>query len=238
MKNLIYLTTFIFLVVFLTSCSKDDATQSGTATLKISAGFKNSTTGKQSASKMASDINFTEGHIKIVEIVFDGTLVTGDSTSRTLAISSTIDFKTGVANPVLEMEIPAGTYSDLNLGIELRDEDSLPSIVMEGTFTRNGGEVVPIKFEFNSGEVFEAESTQEVTVSMDRDVLSIIVFDPDVWFSVVPDIALDNASLTDGVIFIDETLKDGVIVISETSNAAIFDLVADRLDISTQAVFN
>jgi hypothetical protein len=31
--------------------------------------------------------------------------------------------------------------------------------------------------------------------------------------------------------------NDGVIVISENSNSAIFDLIADGLDLSTEAVF-
>ncbi len=228
MKNLIYLTTFIFLVVFLTSCSKDDATQSGTATLKITAGIANSSSSKQFVSRINENLNFSTGYVWVREIVFDGTLETGSSISRTVERFSKIDFATGVATPSLDdITIPAGTYTFVNLGIELRDEDTQPAIIMEGTYTRTDSSTSPIRFEFNSGEVFEAETSQQVTVNEAETVLSRIVFDPSVWFSVVSTNALENANLN----------SEGVIVISETSNASIFDLVADRLDVSTESVF-
>ena len=74
--------------------------------------------------------------------------------------------------------------------------------------------------------LFEAETSQQVEVGTNQTVLSKIVFDPQVWFSVISTDALDNAVLT-----------DGTIIISQTKNASIFDLVADRLDVSTESVF-
>lgn len=250
MKNLIYLTTFIFSVVFLTSCSKDDSIGSGTATLQITAGFKNSTTDKQSASKMTSQLNFTSGFLRVVEIVFDGTLDTGVSVSRTLEGSSKIYFtpESGFnpndldpeENSEFVIDIPVAIYTDVNLGIELRDEDSLSSIEMKGTYTRNDDTTVAILFEFNSGEVFEAETTSEqesVDLREDNVLLSRIVFDPNEWFK---DVLL--AGLLENVTPVNIPNDDNVnvltIVISETSNAAIFDLVADGLDVSTQATFS
>jgi hypothetical protein len=233
MKNLILLVTFIGSLAFLTSCSKDDSVGSGNATLKISAGIKSpstskSPTAKESSSTLNVNLNFTSGYIWVGEIVFDGSLQSGPSISRTVARFSKIDFATGVATPSLDdIIIPAGTYSFVNLGVELRDEDAQPSIVMEGTYKHTNGSIIPIRFEFNSGEVFEAETSQQVVVNENQNVLSRIVFDPKEWFSVVPTNALDNASVN----------ANGVIVISETRNASIFDLVADRLDVSTQSIF-
>ena len=97
---------------------------------------------------------------------------------------------------------------------------------MEGTYTRLDSSTDPIRFEFNSGEVFEAESAG-ASVQIDKIAIAKITFDPSIWFSVISSERLDNANL-DG---------SGVIVISETQNAAIFSDVADRLDISTQAAF-
>lgn len=230
MKNLILLVTFIGSLAFLTSCSNDDSIGSGNATLKISAGIANTSakSSKQAAAKINENLNFTSGYVWVSEIVFDGTLSRGSSISRTVERFSKIDFATGVATPSLDdVTIPVGTYTFVNLGVELRDEDAQPSVVMEGTYTHTDSSIIPIRFEFNSGEVFEAETSQEVTVNENQTVLSRIVFDPIVWFSVVSTNALDNASVN----------GEGVIVISETSNASIFDLVADRLDVSTESVF-
>lgn len=228
MKNLFYLATFIISAVFFTSCSTDDSVGSGNATLKITAGIANSSSNRQSVSRINENLNFTTGYVWVIEIVFDGTLETNASISRTIERSSKIDFATGIATPSLDdITIPAGTYTFVNLGIELRDEDTQPAIIMEGTYTRSDDSTSLIRFEFNSGEVFEAETSQQVTVNEDETVISRIVFDPIVWFSVVSTDALDNASVN----------GEGIIVISETSNAPIFDLVADRLDLSTQSVF-
>ena len=86
--------------------------------------------------------------------------------------------------------------------------------------------VSPIRFEFNSGEVFEAEA-ESATVTSNVSAIAKITFDPIAWFERVSAQKLDNA----------RTNNDGVIVISETKNEAIFDLVADGLDRKTEAVF-
>ena len=232
MKNLL-VATVILCVFSLVSCSKDDPIGTGNATLQITAGLANSSTsGRQMTSKNTStrvnqNLVFTSGYVWVSEIVFYGTLESGNFVNRNVQRFSKIDFETGIAAPSLDdVTIPAGTYTDVYLGVELRDEDSQPSVIMEGTYTHSNSSVIPIRFEFNSGEVFEAETSQQVVVNENETALSKIVFDPQVWFSVVSTNALDNASLT-----------DGVIIISESKNEAIFDLVADRLDVSTESTF-
>ncbi|MFP8488704.1 hypothetical protein ACKGJO_06335 [Gracilimonas sp. Q87] len=85
---------------------------------------------------------------------------------------------------------------------------------------------VSLHFEFNSGEVFEAEADQ-VEFLEESVATTQITFDPVFWFSDVTSEMLDNASRD----------ANGVIVISETSNAEIFSNVADKLDVATQATF-
>ncbi|TRZ45544.1 hypothetical protein D3A96_06060 [Robertkochia marina] len=216
-------------VVALSSCSKDDT--SG-ATLKLTAGIENpSATQAKGVSLLAKEpgtLDFTSGYIWISEVVFDGDFASGESVSKSIGRFSKIDFATGVAEPSLDdVTIPSGTYTNVYLGIELRDEDAQPSIIMEGTYTRTDNTEVPVRFEFNSGEVFEAETDQTVVVADEQVVTAKIVFDPNVWFSVVSVNMLDNANLN----------AEGVMVISGSRNEAIFDLVADRLDVSTDAVF-
>tara|TARA_R110002049_G_scaffold88627_8_gene223509 strand:- start:597 stop:1298 length:702 start_codon:yes stop_codon:yes gene_type:complete len=232
MKNIL-LATVVLCVFSLVSCSKDDPIGTGNATLKITAGLTNSSatdkqmTSKSTSSTLNQNLDFTSGYVWVSEIVFYGTLESGNFVNRKVERFSKIDFETGIATPSLDdITIPAGTYTDVYLGVELRDEDSQPSVIMEGTYTHSNSTVIPIRFEFNSGEVFEAETSQQVVVNENETALSKIVFDPQVWFSVVSTNALDNASLT-----------DGVIIISETKNEAIFDLVADRLDVSTESTF-
>ena len=218
MKKLVFLLIATALFV---SCSEDDNAQGGT--LNISAGYATT------AGKMASNLEFTGGYIWLTEVQFEGHYASGDSIEVNIERSSRIDFATGVASPSLDdILIPSGDFVELELEVELRDEDAQPSIVMEGMYTRTDNTEVPIRFEYNSGETFEAEYERPVTIMDGETVLSRIVFDPNVWFSVVSNEALDNATVN----------TDGVIVISENSNEGIFDLVADRLDESTEAEFD
>lgn len=174
------------------------------------------------------DLQFTDGFITIREVVFDGDQVGGESVSISHEAIVIYDFGTGASQPENHaIDIPSGDYNDIYLGIELLDENDSPTLVIEGTYEKEAdGKVYPIRFEFNSGEVFEAEAPNG-SVPPNTPAIAKITFDPHDWFARVSFNALENAIVN----------NDGIIVISESSNTAIFDIVADGLDMSTEAVF-
>lgn len=225
-KQLFQITALSVLsVLIFTNCSDDD-TNSG-ASMKLA--IKMNTTSTSTTKAMnANSLVFNTGSVIIREIVFDGDMVTGDST-KSVSITheqiATIDLVTGNATPSVEVEIPVGTYRSVNLGIEIQDENDIPSVVAEGIYTNVDGIETPVRFEFNSGEVFEAEAPEH-TFQDGTNAIAEIDFSPAVWFSTITSTQLDNATRT-----------DGVIVVSESSNSAIFDIVADKLDNATQATF-
>jgi hypothetical protein len=221
--HLFPLALFCALIFTTFSCSKDDDAPNTNATIRLQATTTSSNTANQSR-MIVNDLVFDSGSIVIREVVFDGQNGT-NSVSRTKEQIATIDYATGVVTPEVLITIPAGTYTGVNLGIELQDVNSTPTVVIEGTYTNSDDVELPIRFEFNSGEVFEANAST-VEIEAGTDLIGKITFDALSWFSTVSADQLDNANLT-----------DGVIIISETKNASIFDIVADRLDIETQAVF-
>ncbi len=220
------LFTFFVLAGMITSCEKEEINPD--SQLTISANIINSPVVLASLHQNENgQLDFNSGYVWISEIGLDGDMTNGQSISLDIERFSKIDFATGIADPSLDdIVIPAGEYQSISLGVELRDEDEQPSILMEGTYTRMDGSISPIRFEFNSGEVFEAES-DGTTVIISQTAISRISFDPSIWFSVIAAERLDDADLD----------NQGVIVISENANEAIFDDVADRLDISTEATF-
>ncbi|GAO27753.1 hypothetical protein [Geofilum rubicundum] len=206
-----------------TSCEKDDDNNpNGNITLKVNTTSTSSVNLKSSVA--ANDLVFNSGTITIREVVFDGE-VGVNSVSRTISQIADINYATGTVSPGVVIEVPAGDYTGVNLGIELQDDGSDPSVVIEGTYTNSSEEITPIRFEFNSGEVFEANAAS-VTIEAGSDLVGKITFDAISWFSTVTPDELDNATLT-----------EGTIIVSETKNSDIFDKVADRLDVDTQAVF-
>jgi hypothetical protein len=212
----------LFLLLFL-SCEQDLVFEGdGTVRFQFEINKGDGVVNKTDAGRLS----FDSGFIVIREIVFDGDRQGASSVSITHGQVSTIDFATGVASPPVNVEIPAGQYRSVNLGIEIQDENDEPTIVIIGEYTRTDGTMAPIRFEFVSGEVFEAEA-ESATVPSNVQAIAQITFDPIAWFERVSANQLDNAN----------TDSNGVIVISENKNEAIFDIVADGLDRNTQAVF-
>lgn len=207
-------------LAIVTACSKEKATRNLTITTTMS---KSPISVNRT---MAASLVFNSGYVIVREVDFKGTK--SDQTILTISEEkiTTIDLVTGVASPLFDMNIPAGTYTRVNLGIEIQDENDKPSVVAEGVYTNDVGVTTPVRFEFNSGEVFEANSNGPVTLTQETPATAKIKFDPHVWFSTITKTQLNNATRT-----------NGVIIISETINAALFDIVADKLDDATEAVF-
>ncbi len=182
-------------------------------------------TGVGVSMEMASGSSARDNHLTVdaldawvTEVVFDAEGPEG-SISVTAEQDSQVDVTTGVANPdIVAIELTGGTYESVNLGVEIRDEDAQPGIVLEGELDGQA-----IRLEFNSGEVFEAEADL-LEVPADEIVQVQFILDPQAWFS-----GVDGTALQVG--------DDGVALISETSNAGVFDTIADLLDESTESVF-
>lgn len=211
----------LVLLLFIGSCKKEDTDVPGVTISPVMANSRIIVSGSTTATLL-----FNSGYVVVREVVFDGDRSSAMNVSITEEKISTINLTTGVANPPFVMDIPSGTYTSINLGIEIQDESSRPSVVAEGVYTNEAGATTPVRFEFNSGEVFEADSNTPVTLTQNTPATAKITFDPHVWFSTITKNQLDNATRT-----------SGVIVISETRNVGLFNIVSDRLDDATQAVF-
>ena len=187
---------------------------------------------KNSLGKISSaGLQFSSGIIVIREIVFDGERVITATTTTSVSITheqiTSIDLTSGAATPPIpEVLIPAGSYRSVNLGIEIYDETDEPSVVILGSYTTVDTVNIPLRFEFNSGEVFEANAS-EVVLLENTETTAKITLDPNFWFSSVTLQMLDNAVRD----------ENGIILISESINSDIFTLVADKLDEATQAIF-
>lgn len=95
---------------------------------------------------------------------------------------------------------------------------------MNGEYTHTNGSKFPIRFLFNSGEVFEA-TLASYLIEAGTNISCWLELDPNGWFSVVPQSNLDDAtSVLD---------SDGVMIISESVNTTVYDLVEMQLVATT-----
>lgn len=219
------LAAIVMTSVSFTSCQKDtnDVPQIGlkfntvTTPIPLNGGLK--------SAQQVKELQFTSGFITLREVEFE---VETDNDSIEiefeLELNTQIDFATGETNPDISfVEIPAGTYNEMEVEIELQDEGDSPAMVLNGTYIDAEGTSHPVRFEYNSGETFEVEKEGTITFATNESALAQVTFDPTVWFAEVSNEQLSLATKD----------NEGVIVISSTQNTNIFDVVADGLDLAT-----
>jgi hypothetical protein len=231
MKKMKFLTVAMAAILFagvsFTSCEDEVTTEEPKVGLK----FNTVTTpliltdGLKSAQQV-KELSFTSGFITLKEIEFE---VETDNDSIEiefeLEINTKIDFATGETNPDISyINIPAGTYEEFEIEIELQDEGDSPSMVLEGTYVDAEGTSHLVRFEYNSGETFEVEKEGVIVFATNKSALAQITIDPTVWFAEVTNSQLSAAT------------KDinGVIVISETQNVDIYEIAEEGLDLSSE----
>ncbi|PLX15111.1 MAG: hypothetical protein C0599_17425 [Salinivirgaceae bacterium] len=214
--------------ILFSSCDNNDDEVNKTPHVKIN--FNTVTTPMTVTDRLksameAKELAFTSGFITLREIQFE---VETDNDSIEvefeLEINTQIDFATGETNPDISfVEIPAGTYNEFEVEIELQDEGDSPSMVLDGAYIDANGTSHPVRFEFNSGETFQIEQEGIIVFTTNTSALTHITIDPTAWFAEVTNEMLTNADKI-----------DGVIVISETQNTDIFEIAADGLDFSSE----
>ncbi len=208
---LIALTLTIF-----SSCNKDDEQVPAIGTFTYKVAFSGNS---------SSYLNFSTGELVLREIVWDGTLEgNAISTSITHSIITSVDVATGLASPTTPIvDIAPGKYSDISMGIELQDNGVDPNMILEGIFTHSNASTIPIKFIFDSGEVFEG-SLSNYTIAPGSNTTCTLTLDLIHWFQNISQSELEDASLT-----------SGTIVLSESSNAELYDKVETAILNATES---
>lgn len=229
MNNLYFKLLTLILVVSFSACSSDDATERTmlavnfeTVTAPFNVQAQASTFNKQSTS--SGTFVFNDGFITLIAMEYEAENGV-EEVEFELEQVVVIDYATGIPNIDIEaIEIPAGTYQEVSVELELLDETDEPSVVLNGIYTSpDGTTTTPIRFEFNSGETFEVEREGTIVFTENESAIAQITFDPSAWFAGVTDDMMADA-----------TKSNGVIVISESQNSEIFDIVADGLDLATE----
>lgn len=216
-KSLVMLIGLAF-VMF--ACNDDE-----TNNARLNLDFNTVTTVDNANQRAISNgLVFTDGIITLNEISFSAETENDIMEIEfELEQKTVIDFATGTTTPDIGgINIPAGTYEEVEIEIELDDDAEEPGIMLAGTFTDNGGSH-PVRFELNSSETFEVEKSGTVIFESGVTALAEITLDPHVWFATVTADQLAAAMKND----------EGVIVISNTSNTTIYDKAVDGLELAT-----
>ena len=223
-KQSLILTIFsLFIIgIVLVGCEKEEDIKKPTLQLE----FNTVTSVADLKSTPANSLQFSEGHIILESIEFEAESDV-DSLEAEFEIESfiTIDFATGESNPdVSDIQIKPGTYTEIEIELELWDEDHEPAIDLDGIWTDSEGNEHTIRFLFDSGQDFSLEKEGEFTLTEGTTMIAEITFDPSIWFSGVSPDMISNADRD----------EDEVIIISSDINTAIYDIVEEKIDLVSE----
>lgn len=230
LKSIVLASIFLAGISF-TSCEKNDPLTEDTPAPNIGLKFNTVTSPVLlKSTQQTKQLSFNSGYIRLSELEFEAEK--DDDLYEIefeIEIDTKIDFATGTTNPDISfIEIPAGTYDEIEVEIELYDEDNSPAIVLYGTYLDAEGVSHDVRFEYSSDETFEVEKEGSITFSENESALAQITFDPTVWFAEVQDAHLSNATKN----------NEGVIVISESYNEDIYDMVEEGLELASEIEFD
>ncbi len=234
MKNLFSKLLALTILAGTSACSSDDSTEQleqDQTTLSVNFNTVTSPFEVQaerfSSNKQASGGNFVfnDGFITISELEYEAESENDlETVEFELEQMVVIDFTTGIPTPdIRTISIPAGTYEEVEIELELFDETDEPSVVLNGTYTSPDGTTHPVRFEFNSDEEFEVEREGTIVFTENQSAIAEITFDPSFWFAGVTDEHMESANKN----------MDGIIVISEEDNTDIFDIVEEGFEFAT-----
>ncbi|MFO8087349.1 MAG: hypothetical protein R6T91_06005 [Bacteroidales bacterium] len=220
-QKLLIITSAVALIGF-TACEKDtidnDSSEQATVELKfetVNSGFPLKNTNE-------NQLEFASGHIILESAEFEISS-DNDSTEMEFEIESyiTIDFATGNTDPdITAIELTPGTYSEIEVELELWDETDEPAILLEGSWTDSSGFAKDIRLEYYSGQDFEYEREGNIIIDENTSLIAYITFDPNIWFSTVTYEELNSAT----------TDENGVLVISPDQNSGIYEKVEEAMD--------
>lgn len=181
---------------------------------------------------------FNSGSIFLSRVSFSGKRTQADDVSFTNYPAKTVNFSSYSGAPAISYDIPQGTYSTVNMDFELGKDNLGNCIILTGNYNSPNPHVgiVPIRFEFNAGQVLSASAQNasggsEVSLSKSNTTSVSVILNPVFWFASITPSTLDSAPQTN-------VGGQLTLVINPASNLNIYNNILSRIGQGTKLVFN
>ncbi|OJW80223.1 MAG: hypothetical protein BGO69_13440 [Bacteroidetes bacterium 46-16] len=202
--------------ILMASCKKNDTnTNNSQPQLSYQLTATNTSTGLAQKSTANANIQWTSGYAYPRTIKFEAKQdgVKAEFTSTT---DEQIDLMSSIAATFGNFTIPAGTYDEIELRIDLDKKAADPAMELDGVLATDLS-TIPVKLEVDDFIELKTES-QNVTITNNDSYIAITTIDLSGVTSGITETMLLNAQLT-----------NGTIVISSHSNATLYHMILDNL---------
>lgn len=147
-----------------------------------------------------------------------------------------VDLSQSTANSVMQLDIPQGTYTKLNLSVDIVQTQNIPALMIKGKYVKSIGDTIPVRFEFSSGQTFTftaktKQGDNEIILIEGTPTTATIFLSPDYWFETIDKKTLDSAVLEK---------ENGILtlLINKENNENIYQSVVTRITSGNLIIFN
>jgi hypothetical protein len=216
-------------LLILTSCIKDDFTKPAEVTF---------TFRLNSEELDGKFLEFQGGTMYVKEIGFEGYRESGEDVFFNSDFENLImaDLATGATTDLIKFDIPQGIYDHINLSIEIDQNNEDPSLTLNGAYNSANHGFIPVRFEFGINEILNlnpkpGKGKNKIVLNKDIPSNAEVLISTGFLFQVVNSRMLESAEII-------QQNGESMIVISKDLNQHIFNVVVNRLEKSTSALFN
>jgi len=217
-----------FAILLLTGCKKNELKKPTDVSIKMDINRNVSPLGH---------LIFTSGSIFLGSFSIDGERQEGAPVAFSKSFPQGLNVNFSSTNNISELvfDIPQGNYYELIVSFATLYNNGNNTVLVNGTYTDLSSTTYPLVFEFKAADVFTLvgeDDEGDATIILDKNISAsaLIKFDPVYWFGTVSNNLFDNADLI--TIGGQET-----ILVNSSTNEDIYDVVVDRMEESTIALW-
>jgi hypothetical protein len=216
-KNVNMKTNNLFIPVLIVSLSVFASCKKNTG----SSGFKYklTTTNRSNAVGRidAGNITWTSGYATANMLKFEAKNSAGTEVEFKSTVAQHVDVFTSLASSIGNIDLPQGTYSEIEFKAELAPGGSNAALELTGTFT-SGASTIPVVFTVNSSLEIKTEKNN-VVISDNASYTALTTLNLSQLTSGITEAMLNSATKT-----------NGKIIISAGSNNGIYNAMLSNLD--------
>jgi hypothetical protein len=206
-------------LLFFASCKKN--TGSSGFKYKLTTSNRSNVVGRLAA----GNITWSSGYGSANLLKFEAKNSSGTEVEYKSTVSQHIDVFTSLATSVGTIDLPQGTYSEIEFKAELAPAGSDAALELTGTFT-SGANTTPVVFTVNSPLEIKTEKNN-VVISDNASYTALTTLNLSLLTSGITEAMLTRATKT-----------GGKIVISASSNTGIYNTMLANLDGCDEVEFN
>jgi hypothetical protein len=204
---------------FLTSCKKSNTGSSG-FTYKLTTSNRASVVGRVEA----GNISWSSGYGTSNLLKFEAKNGTGTEVEYKSSMAQRVDIFSSLAAAIGTINLPQGTYSEIEFKAELAPSGSDAALELNGTFT-SGTIATPVVFTVSSPLEIKTERNN-VVISDNASYTALTTLNLSQLTSGITEVMLNSATKT-----------NGKIIISASTNTSIYNRMLSNLDSCDEVEF-